>query len=193
MVFTAFLKSYSFLIKCEAFFTMALAVLKAGYILSLRKLHQLLQAMEHIFFRLRKNIILYSISSFWKCFLKHGNKTPDFANSASVFITFTAVKPIEFASMQILKENKHISINFFGFLTGNNQILAYFFQINIECFFFFFFLKISFVDQIQDRGKIVRNFLWKSLIVISFNPSEKVFHTSLLQMLYLLNCSLLSC
>lgn len=38
-----------------------------------------------------KNIILYGISSFLKCFLKHGNKTPDLANSASAFITFTAV------------------------------------------------------------------------------------------------------
>lgn len=37
MVFKAFLKSYPFLIKYEAFFTMALAVLKVVYIISLRK------------------------------------------------------------------------------------------------------------------------------------------------------------
>lgn len=46
MMLKDFLKSYPFLIKCEAFFTMALAVLKVEYIIFLRKL---LQAMEHIF------------------------------------------------------------------------------------------------------------------------------------------------
>lgn len=125
-----------FLIKCKTFFIMAFTVLKEGHIISQRKLDQLLQkAMEHIFFRPRQNVILYSISSFIKCFLKHGNRTPDLANSAFAIITFIAVKLISFSSMQILKDSKYISMKLGWILTGKNEILACFFQIN-TCDFF---------------------------------------------------------
>lgn len=51
-VFKAFLKPYPFLIKCEILYCGTCSA--TGYIISLRKLHQLLKTLEHIFFRLRK-------------------------------------------------------------------------------------------------------------------------------------------